>query len=146
MDSKWSNVTILLDFTKFVTESFIEAKRLGASLWGIYPRYQPFHMMGNEPITSKITLISGGAYGIINMHALDQYFTLNEVEDIERTFKAYLRSGAVVRINRVMRGPCYVGPGYLAVTRTKKREEDGKRKLAETYPEFCTINWAQPRL
>lgn len=139
--AQWESVSILRDLTKFIDDSFIETTRVGASLWGVYAMHNPFFMFNHPPISYDLKLITGPFYGRINTKLPDQEVTIDEVEDVERTLKAYLRDEKVLRFNRVMMGRRYIGPGGLASTRTKQSSAAAHRKLVEMYPELCRLQW-----
>jgi len=99
-------------------------------------------MSKHAPITYDLKFITGRAYGQINTHSPDQQITL-ECEDSERTLKAYLRDGTVVRFNRYTYGGMYVGPGGMAEYRTTESCVASHLRLAEIYPELVSVTLKQ---
>lgn len=97
-DDKKETMTIVLERTAFITEGFAEMRRVGASLWGVYPCYNPIFVK-RKPISHDLSFICGAFFSTVNHQSSDMMATMNEGEDFERLFKAYLIDETVVRFN-----------------------------------------------
>jgi len=86
-----------------IEAGFREAKKAGASLWGVYPVPNGFFM--KPTITTDLKFIIGSFWGIINPTATVEpkgiELPMSEKEDYIRTLMAWDRDQTVVRINYV---------------------------------------------
>lgn len=109
----------------------------GKTMWGVYPAANAFFM---KPRTAEGLLFAvGSCFGIINTGASYHIVKEDEKDDYRRTFQCFENEGGVIRLEHVtVNTSYYKTPGGMQSFRTKKIIEDGAKRLAEQYPQYCS--------
>ncbi len=133
----------LRSLIKIIEKGFSEAEKNGASLWGIYPIANGFFM--KPTVSSDLKFIVGTFCGVFNQGTKGPKgikLETGEKDDYIRTIKAYIRDGAVVRLNFIApKTAYYKEPGGLQSDSNRlKRQEDAVDWLVKKYPEYVKRN------
>lgn len=128
--------TTLHDF--FVTASS-ECRKVGATIWSVYPVWNPFFREKQQEITYCLNYMIGAFFGIINTkHRLN---CSDIKEDVRRSLEYYIKDGILVRYNKIGFKTKYYGStggmGTLGL-----RLEPSKvicNELLSKYPEYGFI-------
>jgi len=127
----------LNNLVKVIETGFREAKKAGASLWGVYPVPNGFFM--KPTVTTDLKFIIGSFWGIINPTATKASdgveLPMSEKEDYIRTLMCWDRDQVVVRIN-------YVSPKTAYYKEPGGMQTDPKRiEKQKTAVEFMMKKW-----
>jgi cellulose synthase/poly-beta-1,6-N-acetylglucosamine synthase-like glycosyltransferase len=127
-----------------IETGFREAKKAGATLWGVYPVPNGYFM--KPTISTDLKFIVGSFCGIINTTATKDSrgieLPMSEKDDYIRSIMSWERDKAVVRINYVsLKTAYYKEPGGMQSD--PKRVE--KQKVAvdfilKKWPQFAMLN------
>ena len=133
----------LRNLLKVIQTGFDECKKHGASLWGIYPIANGFFM--KPTVSTDLKFIVGTFCGVINQGTKGPNgikLEMGEKDDYIRTIKAYIRDGAVIRLNYVApKTAYYKEPGGLqAETGRLEKQEKAVDWLVHKYPEYVKRN------
>lgn len=136
------NVTL----TDFFHRAFDICKRHGASIWGVYPVFNPFFRQPRPDVNIGLSYIVGACYGIVNTPGdkrvqLELTRKNGQKEDVERTIKYYLRDGVVLRFDRIGFMTRYYGTiGGLGTFKDRLQPmEDAAKRLKRKYPELGDV-------
>jgi hypothetical protein len=126
------------DLNQFISDGFLRASEIGATLWGIYPVDNAMFASKSEEISDGLSYIVGAFYGQKNTMdiRLNGYGT---VEDRERTILRYLRDGKVLRFNKVGLRTKYFAPGGLMSDERQKIHQIASETLVQKYPTFLRL-------
>jgi hypothetical protein len=137
------NEAELKDLKAVIRRGFDECKKIGCSLWGIYPVANGYFMKKGH--TTDLKFVIGSFNGCFNPGtkgpkgvklALEM-----DKEDYERSIRFYVRDGAVVRLRDVSpKTAYYTEKGGNQEFRTMKTVAEGAKKLVAMYPELCSLN------
>jgi len=126
----------LVDYSlkKLIKKGYEEMVKNNATIWGVYPVYNPYFMMGKK-LTTDLRFIIGRVFGFIN----DNIKTVDNCrDDYERTILRYKQDGAVIRFNNISADALtFKGKGGLAEKRTTKMMNDSVDYMLKTYPNCC---------
>ena len=129
---------------KFINLAFEKLVEHKLYLWGVYPIDNAFYM--TNTITTDLRIIVGPFFGLINRHNPELLNEIDEMEDIERTIKYFIKDGGVLRFNNVSIGTIYYkSPGGMRAN-TEDRNKDAlisAEYLSKKYPEYCTKNYSK---
>jgi len=126
------------DLNQFISDGFLRASEIGATLWGIYPVDNAMFASKSEEISDGLSYIVGAFYGQKNTMdiRLNGYGT---VEDRERTILRYLRDGKVLRFNKVGLRTKYFAPGGLMSDERQKIHQIASETLVQKYPKLLRL-------
>jgi len=126
------------DLNQFISDGFLKASEIGATLWGIYPVDNAMFASKSEEISDGLSYIVGAFYGQKNTMdiRLNGYGT---VEDRERTILRYLRDGKVLRFNKVGLRTKYFAPGGLMSDDRQKIHQIASETLVQKYPKLLRL-------
>jgi len=134
------------DLNHFIKNAFEITLKEGASIWGVYPVYNPFFRKTKEEMTTCLNYIVGAFYGIINrpeMKSLDLTITKSngQKEDVERTLKYFLADGKVIRFNKIGFETKYYGKegGLGRFEDRLKPMKEASEKLEKKYGKYGSI-------
>lgn len=140
-DKKYSN---LQNLNLFFDYCFSICDELRTKYWGIYAASNPFFM--SRTIAYGLYYLIGSCWGMVVSHSRDLYVTMDDKEDFERSVRAYLKFGNVVRMNFVtVKSSYYTEDGGMQVERTEERVESSGRKLIAMFPHCVHINNARKK-
>ncbi len=134
----------LRDLNAVIEKGFAEAKKAGASLWGVYPVPNGFFM--KPTITTDLKFIIGSFWGIVNPTATKKdggiKLPMSEKEDYIRTLMSWDRDHAVVRINYVSpKTAYYKEPGGMQTDPKRlEKQHAAVDYLLKTWPEKVMLN------
>ena len=121
-----------------IIKGFEECKKFGAKTFGIYAASNAYFM--KERVYTKLCYIIASMFGVIVEHHDDLIRVTNHGEDYEYSIRQYVRNGAVVRFdNYTVKSNYYKEDGGLQTIRTKEYVHDSIKKIAEMYPDLCTM-------
>jgi hypothetical protein len=127
------------DLNQFISDGFLRASEIGATLWGIYPVDNAMFASKSEEISDGLSYIVGAFYGqknTMDIHLTKEYAS---VEDRERTILRYLRDGKVLRFNKVGLKTKYFAPGGLMSEDRQKIHQIASEALVQKYPTFLRL-------
>lgn len=118
------------DFNSFVEYAFKVCAEVKTRFWGVYAVDNPYFM--KQQVALGLRLLVGAMFGMIVTHDENLTIEINEKEDYERSIRAYLRYGNVVRFDFIgFKTNYYTEPGGL---QEQKRDEqvtkDGLKLMA----------------
>ena len=123
---------------EIIFKGFEECDKVGAKTFGIYAASNAYFM--KDRIYTKLCYIIASMFGVIVEHADDLARVTNHGEDYEYSIRQYIRNGAVVRLdNYTVKSNYYKEDGGLQTIRTKEYVHASISKIAEMYPDLCTM-------
>lgn len=128
----------------FFNYCFAVTEQLGGRYWGIYAAANAFFM--KRAICAGLYYLIGSFWGMVVSHSKDLYVTMDDKEDFERSVRAYLKYGKVVRMNFVtVKSSYYTEKGGMQEERTEERVEWSAKKLMTMFPDQVVVNNARKR-
>ena len=128
----------LSNLNQFISDGFLRASEIGATLWGIYPVDNAMFAFKSQEISDGLSYIVGAFYGQKNTRDI-RLETADSIEDRERTVLRYLRDGKVLRFNKVGLKTKYFAPGGLMSEDRQKIHQIASEALVEKYPTFLRL-------
>ena len=128
----------LSNLNQFISDGFLRASEIGATLWGIYPVDNAMFAFKSKEISDGLSYIVGAFYGQKNTRDI-RLLMGDGVEDRERTILRYLRDGKVLRFNKVGLKTKYFAPGGLMSEDRQKIHQIASEALVEKYPTFLRL-------
>jgi hypothetical protein len=123
---------------EIIIQGFEECEKHGAKTFGIYAAANAYFM--KDRIYTKLCYIIASMFGVIVEHNDDLIRVTNHGEDYEYSIRQYIRNGAVVRLdNYTVKSNYYKEDGGLQTIRTKEYVHDSIKKIADMFPEYCTM-------
>jgi len=123
---------------EIILKGFEECQKVGAKTFGIYAAANAYFM--KERIYTKLCYIIASMFGVIVQHNDDLIRVTNHGEDYEYSIRQYILNGSVVRFdNYTVKSKYYGEEGGLQTIRTKEYVHDSIKKIAEMYPNLCTM-------
>lgn len=123
---------------EIIFKGFEECEKVGAKTFGIYAASNAYFM--KDRIYTKLCYIIASMFGVIVEHADDLARVTNHGEDYEYSIRQYIRNGSVVRLdNYTVKSNYYKEDGGLQTIRTKEYVHASISKIAEMYPDLCTM-------
>jgi len=93
-----------------------------------------------ERVYTKLCYIIASMFGVIVEHHDDLARVTNHGEDYEYSIRQYIRNGAVVRFDDyTVKSNYYKEDGGLQTIRTKEYVHESISKIAEMFPDYCTM-------
>ena len=121
-----------------IIKGFEECEKVGAKTFGIYAASNAYFM--KDRVYTKLCYIIASMFGVIVEHHDDLIRVTNHGEDYEYSIRQYVRNGAVVRFdNYTVKSNYYKEDGGLQTIRTKEYVHESIKKIAEMYPDLCTM-------
>jgi len=122
----------------FIIRGFEECEKVGAKTFGIYAASNAYFM--KDRVYTKLCYIIASMFGVIVEHSEDLERVTNHGEDYEYSIRQYIRNGAVVRFdNYTVKSNYYKEDGGLQTIRTKEYVYESIKKIAELFPDLCTM-------
>jgi hypothetical protein len=123
---------------EIIQQGFEECEKAGAKTFGIYAASNAYFM--KDRIYTKLCYIIASMFGVIVEHSDDLVRVTNHGEDYEYSIRQYIKNGSVVRLdNYTVKSNYYKEDGGLQTIRTKEYVHDSIKKIAEMYPEYCSM-------
>ena len=123
---------------EIIFKGFKECEKVGAKTFGIYAASNAYFM--KDRIYTKLCYIIASMFGVIVEHSDDLVRVTNHGEDYEYSIRQYIRNGSVVRLdNYTVKSNYYKEDGGLQTIRTKEYVHASISKIAEMYPDLCTM-------
>lgn len=121
------------DFNSFVEYAFKVCEEAKTRFWGVYAVDNAFFM--KPQVSLGLRFLVGVMFGMIVTHDKHLIVETSEKEDYERSIRAYLRYGNVVRFDFVgFKTNYYNEPGGLQGQRSKERITSDALKLIAMFP------------
>lgn len=128
----------------FFQYAFAVTAEAGAKYWGIYAAANPFFM--KRSICCGLYYLIGSFWGMVVTHSKDLYVTMDDKEDFERSVRAYLKHGKVIRMNFVtVKSAYYTEKGGMQEERTEERVVWSAKKLMSMFPNQVQVNKARKK-
>lgn len=129
----------LEDFNSFVEYAFKVCIEVKTRFWGVYAVDNAFFM--KRQVSLGLRFLVGVMFGMIVTHDKHLVVETSEKEDYERSIRAYLRYGTVVRFDFVgFKTNYYNEPGGLEGQRSAERIESDAIKLISMFPKQVRKN------
>lgn len=123
---------------EIIFQGFTEAKKVGAKTFGIYAASNAYFM--KDRVYTKLCYIIASMFGVIVEHSDDLNRVTNHGEDYEYSIRQYIKNGAVCRLdNYTVKSNYYKEDGGLQTIRTKEYVLESITKIAQMFPELCTM-------
>lgn len=127
------------DLGRLFDYAFCLCSAVKSGYWGIYAVDNAYFM--RRKIALGLRYLEGSAWGCVVNHDRATYVTLDDKEDFERSVRAYLKYGTVVRMDFVgMTTNFYTEPGGMQVERTERRISESARRMLQMFPHQCKVN------
>lgn len=121
------------DFNSFVEYAFKVCKEVKTRFWGVYAVDNAFFM--KQQVSLGLRFLVGVMFGMIVTHDENMVVETSEKEDYERSIRAYLRYGNVVRFDFIgFKTNYYNEPGGLQGQRSEERITSDALKLISMFP------------
>lgn len=122
----------------FIIKGFEECEKVGAKTFGIYAASNAYFM--KERVYTKLCYIIASMFGVIVEHDPFLERVTNHGEDYEYSIRQYVKNGAVVRFDYLtVKSNYYKEDGGLQTIRTKEYVYESIKKIAELFPDLCTM-------
>lgn len=124
------------DLESVIEEGFKQSMVTGYRLWGVHYCNNPYFM----PVDVRIglTIIAGGFFGYVVEHKEEEFVTIDDYEDVERSFNFYLKDGGLIRMDKYTTNTdSRKIAGGMQDYRTADGFEESARYLAEKYSQLC---------
>lgn len=117
---------------------FRYADEVGAGLWGVYAVQNPYFM--KRKVTTALCNCISCFIGIVCDPQDSLKRTVSHAEDYEYSIRRYIVDGKVCRLDWLTIDTKYWSePGGLVDQRTPQMIYDSVRKVADLFPDFCTL-------
>ena len=126
-----------------VEQGFRAMEEKGARIWGVYPAASALYMRKKAAVSTDLTYIAGGVYGIVNVDPPTLLYGDNQ-EDKERTLRYYAADGVVVRLNKWTIQTNYFSPGGMESPTRKEETAAATQCLADEFLGLVRRRW-KPR-
>lgn len=121
------------NFNSFVEYAFNVCKEVKTRFWGVYAVDNAFFM--KPQVSLGLRFLVGVMFGMIVTHDENMIVETSEKEDYERSIRAYLRYGNVVRFDFIgFKTNYYNEPGGLQGQRSEERITSDALKLISMFP------------
>jgi hypothetical protein len=123
---------------EIIERGFEECEKVGAKTFGIYAASNAYFM--KDRIYTKLCYIIASMFGVVVEHHDDLLRVTNHGEDYEYSIRQYIRNNAVCRLdNYTVKSNYYKEDGGLQTIRTKEYVHMSISKIAEMFPEYCSM-------
>jgi len=123
---------------EFIIPGFEECEKVGAKTFGIYAASNAYFM--KERVYTKLCYVIASMFGVIVEHDPFLDRVTNHGEDYEYSIRQYVKNGAVVRFDYLtVKSNYYKEDGGLQTIRTKEYVYESIKKIAELFPDLCTM-------
>jgi hypothetical protein len=126
------------NLSQFISDGFLRASEIGATLWGIYPVDNCMFAYKSKEISDGLSYIVGAFYGQKNTRDI-KLETGDGVEDRERTILRFLRDSRVLRFNRYGLKTKYFAPGGMMSNERQKIHQIASEALVQKYPALLRL-------
>lgn len=121
------------DFNSFVEYAFKVCEEASTRYWGVYAVDNPYFM--KQQVSLGLRLLVGPFWGMRTTHDKNLSVVTNEKEDYERSIRAYLRYGNVVRFDFIgFKTNFYSEPGGNQGVGREERVTNDSLKLISMFP------------
>jgi hypothetical protein len=122
----------------FIIKGFEECEKVGAKTFGIYAASNAYFM--KDRVYTKLCYVIASMFGVIVEHDPFLERITNHGEDYEYSIRQYVKNGAVVRFDYLtVKSNYYKEDGGLQTIRTKEYVYESIKKIAELFPDLCTM-------
>lgn len=122
----------------FIVKGFEECEKVGAKTFGIYAASNAYFM--KERVYTKLCYVIASMFGVIVEHDPFLERVTNHGEDYEYSIRQYVKNNAVVRFDYLtVKSNYYKEDGGLQTIRTKEYVYESIKKIAELFPDLCTM-------
>jgi len=122
----------------FIIKGFEECEKVGAKTFGIYAASNAYFM--KDRVYTKLCYVIASMFGVIVEHDPFLERVTNHGEDYEYSIRQYVKNGAVVRFDYLtVKSNYYKEDGGLQTIRTKEYVYESIKKIAELFPDLCTM-------
>ena len=119
-------------------KGFDEMEKAGAKCWGIYAASNAYFM--KERVQTKLCYIIASMFGQVVDHDPNLRRVTNHGEDYEYSLRQYVKHGVLARLDWITVKSKYYGEeGGLQTIRTEQYIHDSISKIAELFPDLCTM-------
>lgn len=123
---------------EIIFQGFSEAEKAGAHTFGIYAASNAYFM--KPRIYTKLCYIIASMFGVIVDHDDNLARVTNHGEDYEYSLRQYVKHGVLCRLdNYTVKSNYYKEEGGLQEIRTKEYVRTSIEKIAELFPDLCTM-------
>lgn len=125
-------------YTEIIEQGFKSCEELEAKTFGIYAAANAYFM--KDRVYSKLCYVIASMFGVIVEH--DDYLArvTNHGEDYEYSLRQYVKNGVLCRLDKyTVKSNYYKEEGGLQTVRTKEYVHDSITKIAELFPDLCTM-------
>ena len=123
---------------EIIFQGFNEAEKTGAKTFGIYAASNAYFM--KDRIYTKLCYIIASMFGVIVDHDDALIRVTNHGEDYEYSLRQYVKHGVLCRLdNYTVKSNYYKEEGGLQEIRTKEYVKTSIEKIAELFPDLCTM-------
>jgi len=123
---------------EIIFQGFSEAEKVGAKTFGIYAASNAYFM--KDRIYTKLCYIIASMFGVIVDHDDNLARVTNHGEDYEYSLRQYMKHGVLCRLdNYTVKSNYYKEEGGLQEIRTKEYVRTSIEKIAELFPDLCTM-------
>jgi hypothetical protein len=141
MDESTEKMLPITNIAQVFETAFKDLKKHKLYLWGLFPTPNPFYMVGQAAVTTKLRFIIATVYGFINRHDMILKSKIEEKEDVENSILHYIRDKGVIRYNRIsfktkFKNCC---GGLGGIEKRFKANEEAAAYLCKTYPEYARL-------
>jgi hypothetical protein len=121
-----------------ILRGFRACHKHGAKLFGIYAASNPFFM--KHRTYTKLSYIVGCMFGVVVEHDPFLERVTNHGEDYEYVLRQYHKNRVVIRLDDITAKTIYYDEkGGLQEVRTAEYIHDSIKKIAEMFPQYCTM-------
>lgn len=137
------STTPVPDLTRFIHQGFECCEAAGTALFGVYPTSNPFYM--RPKVTTGLRFCIGCCYGTYtNPGQPWATITVPDKDDFERTIKAYLQFGTVIRFDYIAPVTRFAkNPGGQQAHDRLPLMEAAADHLLTTYPDLVRLSTAK---
>jgi hypothetical protein len=124
------------DVEAIIREGFIQTELMGCRLWGIHYANRALFM----PVDIRVglTIIAGGFFGYVVQHTPEEFVTIDNYEDVERSLQFYTRDKGLIRLDKYTTvTQSNTLKGGMQDYRTGETRKLAARYLADKYPNLC---------
>jgi len=125
-------------YEEIIKRGFDECENIGSKTFGIYAASNAYFM--KDRVYTKLCYIIASMFGVVVEHHDDLQRVTNHGEDYEYSIRQYIRNGVLCRFdNYTVKSNYYKEDGGLQTIRTKEYVHESISKIAEMFPEYCTM-------
>lgn len=125
-------------YTEIIEQGFNQCEEVGAKTFGIYAASNAYFM--KDRVYTKLCYIIASMFGVIVEHDKELARVTNHGEDYEYSLRQYVKHGVLCRLDKyTVKSNYYKEEGGLQTIRTKEYVYESIKKIAEMYPDLCSM-------